>query len=164
MELFDHIGYNGPLILIFLSSVFLRNKRKMLFIYWLGSFINMLINYLLKIGIKEPRPVEDNVSIEWTNKRTDIDQYGMPSGHAQSVFFSCTFVYCVLKDINLLLLFLVIAINTFKQRYDYKNHTINQLIVGTILGVIVGYLFYYIGTMYLSDKCVGKTNENIWYF
>jgi membrane-associated phospholipid phosphatase len=151
VNIIHHIGYNGPIILLFLSSVFLRNKRKMLFIYWVGSFINVLINYLLKMIIKEPRPLEDNVDIEWIN-RNGIDKYGMPSGHAQMVFFSCSFLYYVLNDVKLLLLFLLISINTISQRYSYKNHTFNQLIIGSIVGSLVGYLFYCIGTLYLGDK------------
>lgn len=151
----DHIGYNGPIILIFLSSILLRNKRKYLFVYWVGSFINLLFNYLLKIIIKEPRPNEDNKSLEWLNYdriRNDIDKYGMPSGHAQMMFFSVAFIYHVLKDIKLLLLFLILSLNTIKQRYNYKNHTFNQLMAGSIFGSIIGYLFYYIGTLYLGDK------------
>ena len=152
VNIIDHIGYNGPIILTFLTSLFLRNKRKMLFIYLVGSVINVLINYLLKMLIKEPRPLEDNIDLEWINNRNGVDKYGMPSGHAQMIFFSCSFLYYVLNDVKLLLLFLLISINTIRQRYNYKNHTFNQLFVGSIVGSLVGYLFYYIGTLYLGDK------------
>ena len=153
-KIIDHIGYNGPIILIGLSAFFLRNKRKMLFIYCLGSLVNFVITIVLKMIIKQPRPSDDNLDLEWTHqdhKRTKTDMYGMPSGHAQMVFFSTIFIFCVLRDYYLLILFLTTSLITVKQRFDYKNHTVEQLLVGAILGIIIGYLFCEFGKKYVSE-------------
>jgi len=145
LKFVDHIGFNGPIILFSLSLFLLRHKRKTLFIYIVGSVINVVVNYLLKMIIKEPRPVEDNINLEWTqinDKRESVDKYGMPSGHAQMTWFSTIFVFLVLKDFKWLLFFMIISLNTVFQRFRYNNHTLLQLIVGSIIGLILGYLFY----------------------
>lgn len=144
-KIVDHVGFNGPIILFSLALVLLRHKRKMLFIYIIGSVINVIVNYLLKMIIKEPRPVEDNINLEWTQineKRENTDKYGMPSGHAQITWFSTIFVFLVLKDFKWLLFFMAISLNTVFQRFKYNNHTLLQLIVGSIVGLTLGYLFY----------------------
>ncbi len=141
----DHIGFNGPILLFVLSAILLRNKRRTMFIYIVGSIINVLINYFLKMTIKEPRPIEDNIELEWINmrnKREDVDKYGMPSGHAQMVWFSTVFVFCVLKDYTWLFLFLLISLNTVFQRFHYNNHTLTQLLIGSIIGMLFGYILF----------------------
>lgn len=140
----DHVGFNGPILLFGLSAILLRNKRRTLFIYIVGSILNVLINYFLKMTIKEPRPIEDNIDLEWINsenKREGVDKYGMPSGHAQIVWFSTAFVFCVLKDFTWLFVFVLISLNTAFQRFNYNNHTIRQLFVGSIIGILLGYVF-----------------------
>ena len=152
-KIIDHIGYNGPFILTLSTALLLRNMRKMLFIFCFGTIINSAITFILKMLIKQSRPIGDNLEIEILhvgNKRTTGDMYGMPSGHAQMAFFATTFMFCVLRDYYLLGLFLVTSFITLKQRYDYKNHTLSQLIVGTILGSVFGYLFYFLARQYVS--------------
>jgi membrane-associated phospholipid phosphatase len=144
-KMIDHIGFNGPILLFVLSAILLRNKRRTMFIYIVGSIINVLINYFLKMTIKEPRPIEDNIELEWINmrnKREDVDKYGMPSGHAQMVWFSTVFVFCVLKDYTWLFLFLLISLNTVFQRFHYNNHTLTQLLIGSIIGMLFGYILF----------------------
>lgn len=144
-KIVDHVGFNGPIILFSLSLLLLRHKRKTLFIYIVGSIINVIVNYLLKMIIKQPRPVEDNINLEWNqinDKRENVDKYGMPSGHAQMTWFSTMFVFLVLKDFKWLLFFMIISLNTVFQRFKYNNHTTFQLMVGTVIGLTMGYLFY----------------------
>ncbi len=141
----DHIGFNGPILLFGLSAILLRNKRRTLFIYIVGSIMNVLINYFLKMTIKEPRPIEDNIELEWINpgnKREDVDKYGMPSGHAQIVWFSTAFIFFVLKDFTWLFVFMLISLNTVFQRFHYNNHTLKQLLIGSIIGMLFGYILF----------------------
>lgn len=153
-DIIGTIGYFGPNILMILSLWLLRKKRILLLLYIFGSIINIFLNFVLKNLIKEPRPKEDNTNLEWiknkeTNGRISIDVYGMPSGHAQSIMFSTAFIYLAFKDLKWLLLYLIISFITLKQRYVYKNHTFLQLLVGCVIGIIVGKLFYLVKELYM---------------
>jgi len=153
-DIIGKIGYFGPNILIILSLWLLRKNRILLLLYIFGSVINVLLNLVLKNLIKEPRPRGDNTNLEWiknkeTNGRVSIDVYGMPSGHAQSIMFSTAFIYLALKDLKWVSLFLIISFITLKQRYVYKNHTFLQLLVGCLIGIIVGNLFYLLKELYM---------------
>jgi membrane-associated phospholipid phosphatase len=147
-----YTGLYGPLILFLLSLYILRHKRIFFVYYSFGFFVNMLINYVLKGLIKQPRPKEDihvpNI-IPTNGKRYGYDTYGMPSGHAQMSFYSITFIYLVLtnnfkhfKWSWILFLFLLIGIITLFQRILYKNHTLLQVLVGSLLGIIIASIFY----------------------
>jgi membrane-associated phospholipid phosphatase len=155
-DMIGTIGYFGPNILMALSLLLLRKKRILLVFYIFGSIMSVLVNLLLKNLIKEPRPKEDNTNLEWfknkeTNGRIAIDFYGMPSGHAQSVMFSTAFIFLSLRNFKWLTIFLIISGITLKQRYDYKNHTFLQLLVGCIVGMIIGYLFYLQKELYIRN-------------
>jgi membrane-associated phospholipid phosphatase len=69
-----------------------------------------------------------------------VQEYGMPSGHAQSVFFSLIFIHYALKNDWLTFFYFCIAIITAVQRIIYKNHSLEQVIAGGIVGGCLGYL------------------------
>ena len=146
----DWIGYQGPYILAGVSSFLLWNKPTYLGFYWTGWILNVFLNLLLKGLIQQPRPSED-LHIFNTEKsqlkRIGYDRYGMPSGHAQMAFYSVSFLYFVFTSPMLLIGTLLLSTITNFQRVKYKNHTINQVIVGSFVGAFVGYAFYMI-----SDK------------
>lgn len=150
----DYIGYLGPIILFIFSIFLLKNKSTLLSTYIFGTILSIIINSLLKYIIKQPRPDEDlsiyNASIAH-GKRISYDKYGMPSGHATGVFYSTAFIFFALKQPYISLFYLIISINTAYQRVKYKNHTILQVIVGSIIGAFTGYIAY----IYATKKLVG---------
>jgi len=99
--------------------------------------MNSGVNKILKGIIKEPRP-EDSINITNLEVHNGADIYGMPSGHSQSVSFSTVFVYLVQKSTWLLLLNTIILMLTILQRWNYRKHTMVQLVAGSIVGVLVG--------------------------
>jgi len=105
----------GSCIVIALSAFVLFNQPKYLVAYLVFVYIERQINYIL-----------------WIQQ---------PANHAQSVFFSLTFVYLVKHCIYLLLvgLFLaaLIVINQVKVR------TIPQLCIGAGVGVCLAVGAYY---------------------
>ena len=141
----DFIGYQGPYLLLGVSSFLLWNKPNYLGFYWTGWVLNVFLNILLKGIIRQPRPTEDlhifNAEKEQL-KRIGYDRYGMPSGHAQMAFYSVSFLYFVFKNPLLLMSTVLLSTITNYQRVKYKNHTISQVIVGSLVGAAVGYLFY----------------------
>ena len=66
---------------------------------------------------------------------------GMPSGHAASSIYD-TYYLCYLKVVPIfpwVIFSFVTYFITIYERYQFRNHTINQLLCGTILGLIVAY-------------------------
>jgi membrane-associated phospholipid phosphatase len=151
-KLFDYFGSFGPLILLIYSLILLRNKHNLFFYYIIGFFFNSIFNVIIKGFFQQPRPSEDpklfNIAIK-NGKRFIFKDYiphdifGMPSGHAQSTFFSTVYIFLSLKNYNILYFYLLITFITCVQRVLYDYHTIFQVVVGGLVGGLVGYLYYY---------------------
>jgi len=165
-KIFNELGNYGPVILFIRTLIFLRKKKTLFYYYLFGFFINILFNQILKKCIQEPRPSVDSKSFAMAMKYAKSknylgslkdDLFGMPSGHSQSVLFSTVFVFLTMKkeNTNLILFYLVISLITLIQRVKYMFHTVNQVIVGSIIGILFAYIVYYIA----SNKIMGKLTE-----
>jgi membrane-associated phospholipid phosphatase len=157
------VGFFGPFILFLTSSWILRKKNIYFFTYIFGFLLSVVINYILKITIKQPRPSEnqDLFNILITNgKNIEFEKYGMPSGHAQSVFYSTIYIYLITKDIKILMFYLLISLITIFQRIINKRHTIFQVIIGLLIGVFLGYLLHYVGENKIKGVLKLKLDDN----
>jgi membrane-associated phospholipid phosphatase len=139
--IFDNIGYYGPIILFFIVFYFLWNRPKYLQLYIICFFINTMLNKCLKLIFREPRP-DNPIEFAKFEKYKNEEQYGMPSGHAQSAFFSIIYLYNLHESISLLLATLFIGCITLFQRWKYRRHTIQQLIVGSAVGSVFAWSIY----------------------
>ena len=146
---FDYIGYFGPKILFFATLYLLFPNKMMLAIYIAGFFINLWLNVGLKMVFLEPRPASTSHSFKYdlSEKYTNVKElsahaYGMPSGHAQTVFYSVAYIHYALHNMTTTIIYTLIALNTLRQRVEYKNHSIKQVICGSIVGLIFGYFVY----------------------
>jgi len=151
MNILYELGQYGPFILIFLSWYLLWNNKNLLFYYTIGIFINSILNIILKGIFQQPRPTIDNKKVNLVKLHAKqnffrngipFDIFGMPSGHAQSTFFTTVYIYLALKQINLLYIFLFFSILICFQRVKFDYHTISQVIVGAIVGSAFGYVVY----------------------
>ena len=140
IQIIDIIGVSGPIILGISSLVLLYNKSNLFSVYIIGFIINSLLNILLKGIIKQPRPSEDihvfNIKL-MSGKRIGYDKFGMPSGHAQSVFYSTFFILFALKNNIITFFYFIISFLTIYQRIKYLNHSI--------------YIIYYLTNQKYSD-------------
>ena len=158
-------GY--PLIILFLLffSYFMTHKIDFL-IFALLLGLSWIINVFLKNFIF--KPIMKNKEYPLLGKGTrppgakdcsdfiDPDNrlsssYGMPSGHSQTSALFCTFM--ILTIINekysdklkmvkcLVILLLTIAIMV--SRIHFGCHTPQQVIVGGIIGIILGFIFFF---------------------
>jgi membrane-associated phospholipid phosphatase len=156
IKIIDKIGQNGPIVNFLITSLNLFTQKKYFLAYLISIFVNHYLNNILKLLIKEPRPGKNDPETEipfynlLVNK--EADQYGMPSYHSQSVFFSTTFLYLVQKNNTILLLELVICFITLYQRYKYKRHDLKQLLIGAIVGSGFAYLCFALTNEYLSKQ------------
>ena len=166
MNLLNEIGGYGPLILIVLSVYLLWNKRNLLFYYIIGGFFNAILNLVLKGIFQQPRPSEDYDKFNLVLKNGQrfifkngipFDVFGMPSGHSQSSLFSAIFIFLSLKNLNILSVYLFISFIIMAQRVAFNHHTINQVIVGAIVGGLFGYSMFYMA----QNKLMGVIREKI---
>ena len=150
LNLVDYIGFFGPFILFCISLWKLSTRVPFLYGY-VGLFLgSTLINKLLKILFKEPRPDGSRTIVD--EPYQGADAYGMPSGHAQSVCFSATYLYLTTKDLFWLALELCVVSLTVLQRWKYKNHSIEQLAVGSLVGTFLGYYGYQLMNTWIKES------------
>ena len=120
-----------------------------------GFILNNILNIILKLAIKEPRPTGDQKVIEIAianGVRVGFGKFGMPSGHAQNCAYCLSFVMLALHSPIITTAYMVITLITVCQRYIYNNHSILQLSAGLILGGIFGYLTYHIGNKFITGN------------
>lgn len=149
----DQIGFYGPLIIALMNIIFLWSRNIYLISYVLYLGVNALVNRVMKNIIQSPRPTGQIFISKHDNDITS--DYGMPSGHAQSVGYSITFMYLVVYSPVILYISTFIGAITIYQRYSYKRHTIFQLISGLIIGSIVGMVSYTITHILVTNKKYG---------
>jgi len=170
LRLFSLVGENGPIILYIISIYLLWNKHVLYTFYNIGFLINIIINLILKEIIKQPRPSDNLKHFELVVKNrqrflfkdgTYYDIFGMPSGHAQSTFFSSSFIYFSLQhNLKILLLFLSFTFITLYQRVYFSYHTLIQIIAGGIVGTCIGYLFFHLSQSKLKGNLREKPDDN----
>jgi membrane-associated phospholipid phosphatase len=162
------IGEFSPLLLFILSSLILRKKSTLLFYYILFFGVSLIVNLVLKGIIQQPRPSINMKIFDLMMKNKErfiykhgipYDIFGMPSGHAQSALFSTVFIYLSLHDIKLTLLFLIISIIALYQRVIDNHHTINQVIFGSIVGCILGFVAYKMARINIEGKKSIKVDD-----
>lgn len=159
----DYIGLYGPIILFVLSLLLLRNMATYLQFFVSGFILNNILNILLKLAIKEPRPSKDQKAIEIgvvNGARIGFDKFGMPSGHAQNCGYCLTFITMTLNDPFITILFSIISLISVIQRYMYNNHSVLQLFIGLILGSIFGYITYLLGHQFIVGQVTTKKDDN----
>ena len=141
----NYLGLYAPLILFVVSIFLLRNMKTYLYFFVIGFGLNNVLNIILKILIKEPRPTKDQRAIEIgiiNGAYINFDKFGMPSGHAQNCTYCLSFITLVLNDPIITILYLILTIISIIQRYLNYRHTILQLLVGSLIGIGFGYQMY----------------------
>jgi membrane-associated phospholipid phosphatase len=152
----DYIGHYGPPILFLITFYSLFERHIYMFVFLFGSLINCWINMFLKHIFREPRPINPLQFID-SNDLIGNNYYGLPSGHAQSVFFSLTFLYQIMKpgsNYSYIMTFYImscITILTLYQRWKYRRHTIKQLIIGAIVGTFFAWTLVFTTKTYLHS-------------
>lgn len=143
MYLLDSIGHYGPIIVFAITVYNILYMKYYLWIFLLLTLINYKINEILKLYILEPRPKNQKNFID-NDALIGAHFYGMPSGHAQGISFSIIYLYLVKKSLPLLYLTLFIGFLTLYQRWKYNRHTVEQLGIGSMVGLSLGYIAYHL--------------------
>jgi len=168
IKVLDLIGEFGPVILFVITIFLLRFKANLLVYYCVGMLLKAIINALLKVIIQQPRPIEDpklfNSTLQYNRShrfyyQMPYDKYGMPSGHASSVFYSTMFVHLAFRDIRTTLLYLLISVLTMFQRVNNLYHSITQVISGAFVGILVGWGTFYMATQHKMGSLQRKKDD-----
>jgi len=150
---FDKLGYNGPLIMFILSIICLSKTNLYLYGYLFFWVLNKISNEELKMIFREPRPKGfDEINAFDNNKFEGAHRYGMPSGHAQTTFFSIAYLWYVFRSLNILFSGVFIGMLTVIQRWKYKKHSAKQLLIGSILGIFFAYISYFIVHLFIGNN------------
>ena len=143
IPLLDWIGYNGPYIVLLLCCILLVGRYNAFFIgYIIFTVINKQLNEILKMIFKQSRPKGQIFTNIDNEKFKGSQYYGMPSGHAQSISFSVMFVYLITYSQYIILFMTFIWGLTVYQRYKYKRHSIEQLVLGSFIGGLFAIISY----------------------
>lgn len=157
----DDIDRLSPRIMLIIIIILTINS-KLSFSYTINYLLNDLINKIFKIYIFEPLMGDNNFNIFGKGTRPDgaincgifredffdssvvpklATSYGFPSGHAQSSGFFATFIHEKFKN-NPLIYYPLMLYSLYipYTRLKLGCHTIQQVIVGYIYGI----MFYYI--------------------
>jgi membrane-associated phospholipid phosphatase len=133
-QLFDRIGYQGPFLLAGMTLFSIRNHTKFLLVYPIAWIANVYLNKWLKGVLQEPRPLAD------ASDYSGVEIYGMPSGHAQSIFFSMVYLVLVTRSTFLFVLSLFFVVMTLVQRWYFGHHSPLQLLAGAVIGSLFAVL------------------------
>ena len=90
-------------------------------------FLQILVKFLKKL-FKESRPIKSNT-------------YGLPSTKAATLVFIATYLILTnkLKDSTVVILLTTLLLPLFMKYYS-KEHSLKQLVVGSIIGLSVAYI------------------------
>lgn len=148
-KMFSYIGYFAPNYLFFLSIFLLLPNRMATIMLIVGYAANLALNSGLKIWVQELRPSQKQHSFAFDlsdvyvqASELGVHEYGMPSGHSQAVWFLTTYTAMAMKNNYITALYASLSICTMIQRVKYKNHTIQQVFAGMIVGVLFAYGLY----------------------
>ena len=142
------------------------------------SFFKRLYGYLkvkrlpiLGIGERPSGICNNNMDYGYFNEYLNIKEakmFGMPSGHSQSAWFMFTFLVLYLIDkykssksgyqlklikkwiMYTIIFLLMITIFISYSRVKVNCHTIEQVILGGVLGIIFGFIFYKISKIIMN--------------
>ena len=168
-KIFNYVGGYGPLILFFITVKLLWNTSNLLAYYIYGFFLDMILNTVLKAIFKQPRPLEDPELFKLALKNENrfkfkdgfpYDIFGMPSGHAESIFYSSIFIYLSLKNIKILIGYILFSLLVLYHRIYFNHHTFIQILLGSIVGITFACLMYYMATQNIMGKISGKKDDN----
>ncbi|KAI6692305.1 hypothetical protein NL676_020015 [Syzygium grande] len=124
---------------VFGAIILLRHDAESLWAA-MGSVVNTILSVVLKRILNQERPVP-----------TSRSDPGMPSSHAQSIFFTVVFAivsvgeWFGINEITLIISGLVLAFGSYLSwlRVSQQLHTISQVVVGAFLGSAFSALWFW---------------------
>jgi len=112
--------------------------------FFLGAILNAIFGKILKRILKIQRPIpngeDEEAELVFMKVPVRPSDNGMPSSHAMSLGFICTFVAFLIPKTTLPLL--IYAVISLIYRVRTTLHSVDQIVVGAILGIFDGSIWY----------------------
>ncbi|CAM9804895.1 unnamed protein product, partial [Heterosigma akashiwo] len=141
-------------ICVMYATLLVFNRDLQIFVMSFGQMLNVVLNEILKQVINQPRPGV-----------VDRHDSGMPSNHAQFLFFFAAYFSLSMRnrisgpsvaaDIFVTAGVHVLAILTAYSRVYLSYHTVPQVLVGSAVGSIMGIFWSFIAKV-LHASCISK--------
>ena len=105
------------------------------------------------------RPSTPNVSCSIFHSIVDSHSYGMPSGHAQFAAFTAAYWILYLYNYHrydkltglFIIMLILFSLGVSYSRVVLSNcHTIQQVCVGSLIGILLGIVYYYFSEWWLK--------------
>lgn len=130
--------------------------------YFCMAIFSEFFNYFLKRIIRQSRPKGAKNCSGYVTFNTVSKSFGMPSGHSESMGLFTTFWLLYLYDmykkkglssLNIvgLVFILITGIYVPYSRIVVGCHSVSQVIIGYIVGIILGVISYKIYDIYLEE-------------
>ena len=143
---YEKIGSTTSIVVAGTFFVVLAYQRDALMVsFFIGAISNGILSKVLKKVLNQERPAE----LDETQLDLPPSDNGMPSSHAMSLGFICTFTALQLPWTALPLLLYVIT--SLVYRVQTNLHSTEQILVGITIGTLNGYIW--------KSLCFGS---NIW--
>jgi membrane-associated phospholipid phosphatase len=130
---------------ILICSILYNNRKgyKIFIILLIDNYINKILKNLFKnyskIDGKRPKNAKNcGCFIDIKNINKEATSYGMPSGHSENIFLLATLLQNETKNIYIKILLYIMACYGGYLRIKFGCHTRNQVIVGSLIGIIIG--------------------------
>ena len=133
---------------------FLFGQTLKIILYVVGIFVNILVNYLIKIKEKQIAPIHKNKKIK-KYRFYEYDIYGYPSEKIQNIGYAVGFMAAYLtqnrtniSEVNQrriaysIISFYFIFIMVVIILSETSHNTIQQMISGKVIGIIIGIIFF----------------------
>lgn len=149
-----------PILTLIYIYILIGTRTKSFEIFWIGYFVNVLINYILKTLIRSKRPIINKYMFQNMERHNirhikNYDIYGMPSMSMQLLGYVLVYVLLVTKEVkNLIVIIIQIAIVIYNGIL-FRHATTKQIIVGLSIGGMIGTYF----GKYREMKALQETNE-----
>ncbi|KAI8099972.1 phosphatidic acid phosphatase type 2/haloperoxidase [Halteromyces radiatus] len=114
-----------------------------------GSCSTAVLAKILKRYWQQPRPYGQ-------------DGYGMPSTHSQVIMFFATYFQCVGTNTMpwLVLIVSLFSLAVVWSRVQLKYHTLTQVLVGSVLGVLSALLWYTVWSLILHPMAISLSIDS----
>ncbi|KAK4518722.1 uncharacterized protein ATC70_008944 [Mucor velutinosus] len=148
---FAYITLAPIAILVFYASVIVSRREIAGILILLGQLLNEAFNYILKEHIEQDRPYAHLG-----------DGYGMPSSHSQFIWYFAVYgsLYMhryihldhgIWKILTSLAMFALAALVSISRIY-LGYHTLNQVIIGSLVGATFGSAWYgFVNLLHLTN-------------
>jgi membrane-associated phospholipid phosphatase len=151
MLFFDFLGFNGPRILVVMNIIALWGRWYYILFFLFGAILDDALNHILKQIFREPRPEKCKPTVfdPCTGLKPD---YGMPSGHAESAVYCWTFLWYMFPKLSwFTAIGALLVVCTEIHRYVYRRHTLEQLLVGSLVGFFMAQLI-----LWIAEICIRR--------